>query len=297
MKPAQQGFLLLTSHLGDPERKVLTAAQFRGFAQRMAAAERKEPMQELTCEDLTALGYDAVMAQRIVNLLSQEQQLDWYLRQGRERGCVALTRIDERYPHALRKRLGLEAPGCLWAKGNISLLEQPLVALVGSRQLNPENADFAREVGNQAARQGFTLVSGNALGADQTAQTACLEAGGKVISVVADKLENKPCRPNVLWLSEDSFDGAFSAFRALSRNRVIHSLGLLTFVAQSDLGKGGTWNGTQQNLKKLWTPVCCYDDGSAACDAFVSMGAEPVHTENLQDFAKLAAKFTNLIGR
>ena len=34
MRPAEQGFLLLSSHLGDPDRKVLTTAQLRTLAKR-----------------------------------------------------------------------------------------------------------------------------------------------------------------------------------------------------------------------------------------------------------------------
>lgn len=253
----------------------------------MAAAERKDPMQQLSSSELTALGYDLAMAQRIVQLLSDEEQLDWYLRSGKRAGCTPITRISEHYPLVLRKRLGLEAPGCLWAKGELSLLQQPAVSLVGSRQLRPENAEFARETGKQAALQGYALVSGNAVGADQTAQKACLAFGGSVISVVADKLEDKPIQPNVLWLSEDSFDADFSTPRALSRNRVIHCLGCLTVVAQSDLGKGGTWDGTTKNLRYGWSPVFCYADATEAMTELIQMGAAPVNKEKLADLSAL----------
>ena len=76
------------------------------------------------------------------------------------------------------KLLGDDAPGCLWAKGNLELLSRPMISLVGSRDIMPRNLEFARELGRQAALQGFVLVSGNARGADRAAQSACLEAGG-----------------------------------------------------------------------------------------------------------------------
>ena len=40
MNPRERGFLLLTSHLGDPERKVLTVAQLRSLALRMRDMEQ-----------------------------------------------------------------------------------------------------------------------------------------------------------------------------------------------------------------------------------------------------------------
>ena len=107
--------------------------------------------------------------------------------------------------------------------------------MVGSRELGEENRIFAENVGRQAALQGYVLVSGNAKGADSTAQESCLTGGGSVICVVADELEKHPVQKNVLYLSEDGFDMVFSPYRALQRNRIIHSLGSCTFVAQSGL--------------------------------------------------------------
>lgn len=281
MTAPEQGFLLLTSCLGDPERKPLTVAQFRTLTQRARQMEKPETQREMITADLIALGYDSAMAQRILALLSQKDQLQWYLEKARQQDCFPISRISPYYPDKLRKRLGMDSPGCLWAKGDISLLEKPSVALVGSRELHQDNLFFAQEVGKQAALQGFTLVSGNARGADREAQEVCLDAGGSVISVVADSLEKCPLRKHVLYLSEESFDFAFTSQRALSRNRIIHCLGALTLVAQSAFQKGGTWDGTIRNLRQQWSPVCCYNDGSKAMLAFAQMGAALIAPEQL----------------
>lgn len=280
MTGPERGFLLLTSHLGDPNRPVLTTAQMRTLADRSWQLELAEE-RELEVRDVMALGYGEEYAQRIVSLLSQEDQLDYYLRKAAQQGCVPLTRISRGYPMMVRRRLGLDSPGVLWAKGEISVLEKPKIALVGSRELLPENRAFAREAGRQAAEQGYVLVSGNARGADKTAQDACLEAGGQVISVVADDLRRHEARENILFLSEESYDQEFSSQRALSRNRVIHSLGEKTLVAQCTLEAGGTWDGTVKNLKALWSPVYAFWDGSRAAQQLVQMGAQPVKTEEL----------------
>ena len=112
---------------------------------------------------------------------------------------MPITRVSDGYPLLLRKRLGLDSPGSLWIKGDASLLSQPAVSLVGSRDLNEPNREFAREVGRQAALQGYVLISGNARGADRTAQESCLNAGGRVISVVADELNKHPERENLIY--------------------------------------------------------------------------------------------------
>ena len=146
----------------------------------------------------------------------------------------------------------------------------------------------------EVAQQGYTLVSGNARGADRVAQEACLEWGGKVISIVADELENCPLTENVLYLSEDSFDLPFSAIRALSRNRIIHAMGFKAFVAQCTNGKGGTWDGTVKNLRHDISPVFCFADGSAVMTELEQMGATLVTADDLLDISALKPKTGNL---
>ena len=281
------GFLLLGSHLGNPDRKPLTTAQLRVLAQRIRAHGPFDRDGELRARELISMGYSREMAEHILSLLGDRVLLDRYLQKGRARKCVPLTRQCDRYPLQLRRRLGLDSPGCLWAKGDLSLLDGKLVSLVGCRSLMEDNRRFALRAGQEAARQGFTLVSGNAVGADQTAQRACLEAGGRVICVLADALHSHLERPNVLFLSEEDYDAPFSSLRALRRNRVIHALGEGVLVAQCRAGKGGTWSGTSQNLRGNWTGVCCYDDGSEGAKALVDLGARPVGMEDLSDLPGL----------
>lgn len=287
MTPREEGFLLLTCQLGDPNCKVLTTPQLRNLFRSMEGFSLPEEARELEEADLEALGCSKELSRRILELLGRTQQLRWYLKQAKIQGCTPITRVSPGYPLLLRKRLGLESPGCLWAKGDVSLLDTPAVALVGSRSIASKNLDFAREVGRQAARQGYTLVSGNAKGADQAAQEACLEDSGRVISVVADTLTDKERREGLLYLSLDSFDAPFSPARALHRNRIIHALGQLTFVAQCSQGTGGTWDGTVTNLRQSLSPVFCFRDGTTAMEALQSMGAWGISQEDLQDFSRL----------
>lgn len=294
MRPAERGFLLLSSHLGDPERKPLTTAQLRTLADRSWKLDTQQKDREMELADLVALGYGKEMARRILNLLSQEFLLEECLRIASSQGCYPITRVSEAYPLIVRKRLGLDSPGVLWAKGDAGILGKPRISLVGSRDILPENRAFAREVGLQAARQGYVLVSGNARGSDREAQQACLAAGGQVIVVVADSLAQHTQKENVLYLSEDDFDLEFSAQRALSRNRVIHCLGRFAVVAQCTLGMGGTWDGTTKNLRNGWSPVCCFADGSAAVKELEQMGAQLIKMDALGCFEQINTSQTSI---
>lgn len=287
MNSREKGFLLLTSHLGDPERKVLTVAQLRDLAGRAKDLDITDPNRNMQIEDLVRLGYAPDMAQRILRLLDDKELLEYYLHRGARQGCQVLTRVSDGYPMQVRAKLGLDSPGCLWAKGDRTLLGRPTVSAVGSRDLRKANRDFACEVGVQAAKQGYVLVSGNARGADTVAQEACLAAGGCVISVVADALEKQPLRERVLYLSEDSFDCGFTPQRALSRNRVIHSFSSKTFVSQCAEETGGTWDGTVKNLKAGWSSVYCFRDGSGVAMRLADMGANLIDSQQLTKIAQL----------
>lgn len=295
MTGPERGFLLLTSQLGNPDRKPLTVAQLRLLATRVDGLPRLETERDLSWRDLQQIGYGEEMARRIVDLLGEEELLDRYLFRGKRAECLPLTRVTEGYPVAVRRRLGLDAPGCLWCKGDVSLLSRPKLSLVGSRVLNRANEEFAREVGRQAAVQGYTLVSGNAHGADVTAQQACLDAGGTVISVVATELNQLREEENVLYLAEDGYDLPFSAPRALSRNRVIHALGEKTLAAQCSLEKGGTWDGCVRNLRFHWSPVFCFADGSQAAVRLEQMGASLIELNDLGDLAGLQPESGSLL--
>ena len=287
MTGAERGFLLLCCHLGDPQRRPLTVPQFRKLSRRVRGAEKAPGDRELEASDLTALGYSKSEAAHILELFEGEALLDLYLRKAAKFGCVPLTPLSAGYPRRLWEALGDDAPACLWARGDLSILEKPGIALVGSRDLRPENAAFARQAGLAAARQDLVLISGNARGADRTAQDAALAAGGAVISIVADRLTDHVPVGQILYLSEEGFDLEFSAQRALSRNRCIHALGIAAIAAQCSLRMGGTWDGSVKNLRFGWSPLYVFDDGSESAEHLAQMGAGKLGYSALEDLKNL----------
>ena len=144
MNPRECGYLLLSSKLGNPDRRPLSTAQLRLLAQRAAYLPENRDTQELTMAHLLSLGLERQLAERVLHLLEDTLLLEAYLSKAKRLGCTAITRVTDTYPAALRQRLGLDAPGCLWAKGNCDILRMPAVSLVGSRDLQDENRKFAR---------------------------------------------------------------------------------------------------------------------------------------------------------
>ncbi len=302
MTGAELGYLLLGSHLGDPGRRPLTPTQLIRLRQRVQSHLRpghpgQDDGSQVDEALLRKLGYSSGDSAHILSLLGQVEQAIAYLETAERHGLHCITRCSENYPAALTAADKYAPPAVLWARGDLRLLNTPAVSLVGSREARPENLSFAQTVGAQAARQGFTLVSGGARGVDSAGQFACRNEGGSVICVVPDVLtDHFVYGPGVLFLSEDSYDLHFTHQRALSRNSIIHILGSVVFVAQCDT-QGGTWSGTTNNLKHGWRPVYCYQDNSPAMDALIGMGAMPVGEKALANISSLQVDQTTLFSK
>ena len=272
MRAAEEGLLLLCCRLGQ-EVQPLTATEYQQLSALLQAAFPQPPQENVQITEvlLAGLSLPPDYCKRILTLLDREEQLPRYL----TAEFSVLTRISEGFPQRLR-RLGKHCPPVLFCKGDASLLNGRCVSLVGSRQLSSGGKTFARRIGALAAKEGITLVSGGAVGADYEAQESCLAAGGRVICFVPDELQRHPARKNLLYCSDEGYEFAFSSARALRRNRYIHALGEKVFVAQCPHCSGGTWAGTSENLREGYSNVYHRNDGSEGMRALQALGAVPV---------------------
>ena len=271
MRRSERTLLLLCGALDDGLLP-LTPREYRTLRLRVTQSDFSAESR-LSEHLLRSLGYAAESAERIAVLLERQAALDVFLARAAQNGVSVLTRLSKEFPERLR-RLGDECPALLFFRGELQALNAPCVSLVGSRALRPQNRCFAEAIGNLAAQEGCTLVSGGAAGADRAAQDACLAGGGQVVCIVPDELIRHTPQKNVLFCSDEGWHSSFSTVRALRRNHLIHALGEKTFVAQSDLHIGGTWSGTQDNLRRGLSPVFVFQDGSAAAAELARLGAE-----------------------
>ena len=89
------------------------------------------------------------------------------------------------YPRALAELD--EAPPLLTVKGDLQLLERPLVAMVGARNASAAACRFARQLAYDLGQQGVVVVSGLARGIDSAAHDGSLETG--TIGIIAGGLD------------------------------------------------------------------------------------------------------------
>src|SRR5258708_39962463 len=89
----------------------------------------------------------------------------------------------------MKSRVREDAPPILYGCGDPALLETGGLAVVGSRHVDEEIIHYTEHVGRLSADAQRTIVSGGAKGIDRAAMFGALEAGGRVVGVMADSLE------------------------------------------------------------------------------------------------------------
>lgn len=107
------------------------------------------------------------------------------LESGQRAGAVPIFTIEPGYPAALAV---IDAPPpLLYVKGDATLLDRPIVSIVGSRQCSAAGTKLARVFAKELGSAGYVVASGLARGIDAAAHEAALESG--TIAVVAGGID------------------------------------------------------------------------------------------------------------
>jgi len=77
-----------------------------------------------------------------------------------------------------------DPPPFFWTIGDVSLLNSPVVALIGARNASSVGTRMARKLASELTKAGFTIVSGLARGIDTVAHQIAVDTG-KTIAVMA----------------------------------------------------------------------------------------------------------------
>jgi DNA processing protein len=103
-------------------------------------------------------------------------------------GCDILILDDGVYPSLLREIY--DPPITLYVKGAwTECLDQPCVAIVGSRRCSTYGQNAAMMLARDLAQRGVTIVSGFARGIDAAAHRGAIEGGGRTIAVLGTGID------------------------------------------------------------------------------------------------------------
>jgi DNA processing protein len=159
---------------------------------------------------------------------------------------VELHRGGPLYPAALDDCP--DAPRTLWARGDLSILERPTVAIVGTRRATAYAERVTRQLAMTLARAGACIISGLARGVDAAAHRGALEVGGATVAVLGTGLDvcypraHAPLQREIgargLLLSELEPTDAAHRGSFPKRNRIIAALAKATIVVEAGVKSG-----------------------------------------------------------
>ena len=214
---------------------------------------------------------------------------------------------DEIYPEQLRKIKN--PPKQLYLKGNIELLKQNCIAIIGSRSCTKNGENLAKKFASELSGQGLTIVSGMAKGIDAIVHRKTIDENGKTIAVLGSGLnyifpkENEGLYYDILKsggliISEYSPNVEPNSKMFLERNRIVSgiSIGILVIEAMDRSGTSVTARlATQQGRKVFVLPHEIEDIHGKETNKLIRKGATLITStqEIIEEFEFLSFKEIN----
>lgn len=206
-----------------------------------------------------------------------------------------VTLADAHYPKALLEIS--DPPPLLYAKGNLALLNQPSIAIVGSRNASVQGEKNAEAFAQGLCGYGLCIVSGLALGIDGAAHRGALKVNGATIAVVGTGLDivypakHRDLAHQIvehgLIVSEFPLGTPSKPQNFPKRNRIISGLSLGCLVVEANLQSGSQITArlsAEQGREVFAIPGSIHSPMSKGCHQLIKQGAKLV--DSLQDIVE-----------
>lgn len=212
-----------------------------------------------------------------------------------------ITIDDPQYPALLREIA--DPPPILYVQGDVALLSEWQLAIVGSRNPTASGKNTAFDFARYLAQGGITITSGLANGIDGAAHQGALAAGGKTIAVVATGLDRVyPAKHRELAHQIVDSGAIVSEFPLGTqprpelfprRNRIISGLSLGTLIVEAALKSGSliTARMAMEQAREVFAiPGSIHNPLSRGCHQLIREGAKLVETADdiLEELGALA---------
>jgi len=209
------------------------------------------------------------------------------MRAGKQAGARPIPIGSDHYPASLAQVS--DAPPILWSLGDPSLLQRPIVALVGARNASSLGTRMARRLAAGLADAGFVVASGLARGVDTAAHLAALDGG--TIAVLAGGVdvvypaENAVLAQEIaergLRLSEQPIGLHPRSRQFPARNRIISGLARTVVVVEAAAKSGSlitARTALDQGRDVMAVPGHPFDARAAGCNMLIRDGAALVRS-------------------
>ena len=205
-------------------------------------------------------------------------------------GATIVTFSCPAYPERLKEIY--DPPPVLWVRGEVSLLTQPAIAIVGTRHPTPYGTGMAEILARDLAARRLLIVSGMARGIDSWAHKGALAARmptvavwGTGIDVIYPK-ENKKLAEEILGtggaIVSEVPTGTFPAPRNFPRrNRILSGISIAVLVVEAGENSGTRVTArcaAEQNRDLYAVPGNVTSKGSWTPNTLIKQGAKLVAT-------------------
>ncbi len=237
---------------------------------------------ELNRSELKAAGLGNQQVEQV--LKSERKMVEQEIAWSEQPGNYVICYDDDDYPPLLKEIP--DYPPLLYCSGDIELLKNPQVAIVGSRKCTPGGARTARNFAATLAQAGLTITSGMAVGIDSQAHLGALSCGGKTIAVTGTGLDriypsqNKQLaydiHENGLLVSEFPLGTGPNKENFPRRNRIISGLSVATVIVEATRRSGSLITARQaleQGREVFAIPGSIQNPQARGCHQLIREGA------------------------
>lgn len=227
--------------------RLALAAAFTGNSAALGKQLRRYPDIETAWQDRQSWQSQETpeRRQRLAHC-SHADYLDYWLPELTANGWQLVALGDADYPPLLAQLTN--APGVLFVRGEVSVLQSPQLAMVGSRAATAEGKGNAERLSAALAAAGFTITSGLAAGVDAAAHRGALKTG-KTLAVMGTGPDRIYPRNNKMLADKIVANGGAlvtefapgaepKPFHFPQRNRVISGLSLGVVVVEAAIKSG-----------------------------------------------------------
>ncbi|MGG7176003.1 DNA-processing protein DprA [Clostridium paraputrificum] len=218
-----------------------------------------------------------------------------------------ITINDEGYPISLKEIN--EPPYGLFYKGNIDLLKERIVSIVGSRVCTTYGKEVTKLLTKELISYNITIISGGAKGVDAVAHETSIKCSGNTIVVLGCGIDIvypaqnfsifKEVEEKGLILSEFIPGTPPLAYNFPRRNRIISGLSELIIVVEASEKSGSLITASyaaEQGRDVMAVPGPVFSKGSNGCNKLIKDGAYIFcDLDDLYTILKLECKQDNRI--
>ena len=203
--------------------------------------------------------------------------------------CHLVAINDSAYPNLLKEIA--DPPPLLYVRGDLGEPDAPSITIVGTRSPTNYGKTISRQLSQQLAENGVTVISGFARGIDTCAHQGALQANGRTIAVLGNGLSQIYPDENRDLADEIVESGALISEFAMSvppfpknfprRNRLVSGMSSGTVVVEASVRSGSlitARHAAEQGREVFAVPGQVFSNQSKGSHQLINQGAKLINS-------------------